>query len=59
MPVKISKPDWLIEFRRRTALIDVIDTAFSNSCNCEVCIKIREIANELGELFMPKSEKVR
>jgi len=51
---KFARPQWLVEFRKRTAIIDVIDTAFSINCNCEVCLKIRGIADELGELFMPR-----
>jgi len=51
---KVARPQWLIEFRKRTSIIDVIDTAFSVNCNCDVCLKIRDIADELGELFMPR-----
>jgi len=49
-----SRPPWLVEFRKRTAIIDVIDKAFSINCDCLVCMRIREIADELGELFMPR-----
>jgi len=50
---KVEKPAWLMEFRRRTSLIDVIDKAFSKDCDCEVCVDLRKAARDLGELFMP------
>jgi hypothetical protein len=52
-----DKPQWLIEFRRRTALIDAIEKAFDSNCQCEVCRKLREVAKELGELFLPQTSK--
>jgi len=51
---KWIRPPWLVEFRKRTAIIDIIDRAFSVNCGCDVCMRIREIADELGELFMPR-----
>jgi len=49
-----SRPPWLIEFKKRTAVIDWIDTAFSINCSCDVCVKIRDQAGDLGDLFMPR-----
>jgi len=49
----------LLEFRRRTALIDVIDLAFNHDCSCEVCTEIRKIASDLEDLFMPKTVRGR
>jgi len=54
-----TRPPWLVEFRKRTAIIDVIDKAFSITCGCDVCMRIREIADELGELFMPQRPAAR
>jgi len=48
---KIDKPQWLIEFRKRTALIDIIELAFETNCNCEVCVRLRKIAKDLGSLI--------
>jgi len=53
------RPPWLVEFRKRTAIIDVIDTAFSINCDCLVCVRIRDIAGELGDLFMPQRPAAR
>jgi len=50
---KISKPEWLEEFRRRTRIINIIERAFDNNCDCEVCRELRDIAFELADLFMP------
>jgi len=48
-----GKPDWLIEFKRRTMLIDIIDMAFNADCGCIVCEKLRAAAEELGEVLAP------
>jgi len=50
---KSSKPEWLEEFRRRTRIINIIERAFDDNCDCEVCRKLRDIAFELADLFMP------
>jgi len=49
-------PEWLKEFRRRTALIDVIALAYESPCECEVCKRLREIGEDLGDLFMPRGK---
>ena len=49
----VARPEWLGEYRRKTALIDAIDLAFSENCDCGACRKLREAAPELGDLFMP------
>jgi len=48
---KTDKPEWLVEFRKRTALIDIIELAFDIDCNCEVCVRLRKIAKDLGSLI--------
>lgn len=50
------KPAWLAEFRRRTALIDCIEMAYTNGCECSVCARLREVGEELGQLFIPPTE---
>jgi len=57
--IKTERPEWLVEYRKRTSIIDVIDLAFSEACDCEVCKKLRETAKYMGELFMPSPEKRR
>jgi len=52
LPKKLRKPDWLVDFRRRIRLIDILDRAFDVDCNCEICCSLREVAGELGETFM-------
>jgi len=51
-------PGWIKEFRRRTALIEVISKAYENSCECEVCTMLRQIGNDLGNMFMPQTPEV-
>jgi len=48
-----SPPQWISEFKRRTAIIDIIALAYENECRCDVCQRLRDIGHELGELFMP------
>ena len=50
----LEKPAWLKEFRRRVALIEIIDLAFELQCNCEVCQRLRNLAREMGEEFLPR-----
>lgn len=51
---EIAKPKWLIEFRKRTALIDLIDKAFDPSVSDkEIRETLKRIAKDLGELFFP------
>jgi len=52
LPGKMRKPDWLVDFKRRIRLIDILDRAFEVGCECEICSTLREIAGELGEAFM-------
>jgi len=56
---KRGRPKWLLEFKRRTRLIEIIDLAFSNPCDCEVCTELREVAHELGDLFTTPALRVR
>ena len=48
---KVKKPEWLEDFRRRMSIIEIIDKAFENGCDCEVCVRLRELAVEMGELY--------
>jgi len=48
-----SPPQWISEFKRRTAIIDIIASAYENQCSCDVCERLRDVWHELGELFMP------
>ena len=48
---RVKKPEWLEDFRRRMAIIDIIDKAFENGCDCEVCVRLRDLAMEMGELY--------
>jgi len=52
LPRRLKKPEWLVDFRRRIRLIDILDRAFDVDCNCEICSSLREIAGELGEVFV-------
>jgi len=47
-----ERPKWLVNFRKQTELIDVIDLAYSENCECNVCQRLRKVAIDLGELFM-------
>jgi len=49
----VRKPTWLVEFRRRMALFDIIEMAYEDGCNCPVCEKIREFGEELGQVLGP------
>jgi len=50
-----SPPTWISEFKRRTAIIDIIALAYENECTCDVCQRLRDVGHELGELFMPST----
>jgi len=50
-----EKPQWLRDFRRRIALIEVMELAFDLECDCEVCQRLRNIAREMGEEFLPRA----
>lgn len=50
---QLEKPAWLKEFRRRVALFETIELAFEIECNCEVCQRLRNIAREMDEEFLP------
>jgi len=53
---EVKLPTWLVDFKKRIALIEVIELAFKNKCDCEVCKKLREIAEDLGKTFsLPKT----
>jgi len=47
-----SPPQWISEFKRRIAIIDIIALAYENQCSCDVCKRLRDVGHELGELFM-------
>jgi len=49
---KVRKPEWLIDFRKRIRLIEIIDRAFEVDCDCEVVRALRDMAGEMGEVFM-------
>jgi len=49
-----SPPDWVLEYRRRTKLIDIIAGVFEHDCECKTCWELREIAGELGSIFFPQ-----
>jgi len=51
-------PDWIKEYKKQTAIIDIIVEAVQGSCSCKVCKKLRSIAWDLGEIFFPKRSKV-
>jgi len=60
MSRKPAPPAWIGEFKRRTAIIDIIALAYTHNCDCEVCQRLREVGEELGNLFMPSGpETVR
>jgi len=48
---KIPKPDWILDFKRRIALINLIDRSFDLDCDCEICQGLRSIAKDMGEIF--------
>jgi len=48
---KISKPSWLVDFKKRIGLIEIIDKCFDLNCDCEVCSDLREFSKEMGEYF--------
>ena len=48
---KVKKPEWLEDFKRRMSIIEIIDKAFENGCGCEVCVRLRDLAMEMGELY--------
>jgi len=67
-----KRPEWLDEWRKRTRIIDIIEKAYASNCDCEVCQDVRELGEEMGELFRqmppqlpqfpggaPKSRKTR
>jgi len=47
------RPQWLVEFRRRTAIIDIIDQAFEENCDCSICRQLRKVAADLEEFLVP------
>jgi len=52
LPRRLKKPGWLVEFRKRIRLIEIIERAFEVDCDCEVVRALREVAGELGEVFI-------
>jgi len=48
---KIPKPEWIKDFKRRIALINLIDRSFDIDCGCEICDGLRSIAKDMGEIF--------
>jgi len=52
LPRRLKKPEWLVDFKRRIRLIDILDRAFDIDCECEICLALRKIAGELGEVFV-------
>jgi len=57
MPAEKRKdpPAWIAEFRRRMGMIEAISIAFEEDCDCRACNKLREIADELEQSFLPSS----
>jgi len=49
-----NPPDWVLEYRRRTKLIDIIAGVFEHDCDCPTCIELRKIADDLGSIFFPQ-----
>jgi len=45
-------PSWIQEFKRRTAIIEVFAMAYENDCNCLVCERLREIGEDMGQMFI-------
>jgi len=55
MPSKRKNPpSWLQDFRRYTIVPNWILMAFEGDCRCELCLKIREEAEDLRDLFTPR-----
>jgi len=52
LPGKLRKPDWLVDFKRRIRLIDILDKAFEVECECEIWLALRRIAGGVGEVFV-------
>jgi len=46
-----KRPEWLQDWRKRTRIIDVIEKAYESECDCDVCKLVREMGEEMGELF--------
>jgi len=44
-------PTWLNEVKKRMSLIDVLYESFNSACNCKVCVELRKIATEYGDIF--------
>jgi len=58
MAKKETKPEWLVDFKRRIALIDIIESAFEDNCDCRVCNELRLVAEDLGKIFrLPEVEQ--
>jgi hypothetical protein len=51
------RPPWLDEFKRKTAIIDIIALAFDGGCDCPACQALRDTSADLGELFLPKEAR--
>jgi len=49
-----NPPSWLQEYRRYTIVPNWTLMAFEGDCKCELCIKIREEAEDLRDLFTPR-----
>ena len=56
---KSRVPEWIREYRRRTMLIEAIAKAYEIECDCEVCQMIREVGDELGEVFLGGGSRSR
>jgi len=51
MAEAMDKPAWLLDFKKRISLIEVIDGCFDESCSCKTCVRLRGIAADLGRMF--------
>jgi len=46
-------PRWLVEYKKRARVMDILALAFETDCDCEVCKELRKWAMELDEEITP------
>jgi len=52
-----TPPEWLVKLKRQMSLIDVLYMAFSEGCECKVCVTIRNNMSLWERFFVPKEVK--
>ena len=51
-----KRPEWLIRKLAEIGLLGLIDLAYQQACECPACIRLRQMADEMGKREEKKDE---